>query len=134
MIARENFSNNEYFSRITSRCLNVEEHRKQRLSFSQFVRVRIPRVPFPMRCVRIGEFPNPPVTRMRFLYSSEALQPRLGYEMQNTYCANAVIAFPSSIRAESSALSRNTLARRDERRGCSIYGVVKMSWIMQGTQ
>lgn len=86
---------------------------------------RVPRVPFPKCCVRVGglldllatthadsrtRLPQPsPVTRMRFLYSSEALRPRLGYEMHETWRANAVIAFPSSIRAESSPLSGNRL-------------------------
>lgn len=70
--------------------------------------------------------PQPsPVTRMRFLYSSEALRPRLGYEMHETWRANAVIAFPSSIRAESSPLSWNRPARspRDERETISIRGI-----------
>lgn len=106
---------------------------------SQFVRGRIPRVPFPKCCVRVGdadryrdarrfpdEVPNPPVTRMRFLYSSEALQPRLGYEMQKTYCANAVIAFPSSRRFVLKApLFRGTCPFAETSR--SIYGVVEMS-------
>lgn len=92
---------------------------------------RVPRVPFPKCCVRVGglldllatthadsrtRLPQPsPVTRMRFLYSSEALRPRLGYEMHETWRANAVIAFPSSIRAESSPLSRNRPAPHETR-------------------